>query len=304
MDHISIIIVHFNTPKETRDCLESLVKINMPRIRLKIIVVDNGSKKVFNLPKNFTKNKVDLIRSESNLGFTGGNNLGISHAVKEYNSDYFMLLNSDTLVEPNFLIELLNTLKNNPEAGLVAPKIYFAPNYEFHKKSYLKTQRGRVLWYAGGSIDWLNLTAFHRGVDELDRGQFDTQSESDFATGCCLLFKRDVIEKAGILDKKYFLYFEDVDFSLKAKKKGFKILFEPKSIIWHLNAGSSGGSGSSLHQYYQTRNRLLFTFKHARKRIKLTALRLLFNLLFKGNNTERKAVIDLILQRYGKQRVY
>ena len=118
-----------------------------------------------------------------------------------------------------------------------------------------------------------------------------------------MLIKREVIETIGILDKRYFLYAEDVDFSLRAKKAGFKIIFCPESIIWHKNAGSTEGVGSKIHCYYQTRNRLLLTFKHGSTRIKLTALRLMFKLLRTTTNCERQAVMDFVLRRFGKQTI-
>ena len=162
---------------------------------------------------------------------------------------------------------------------------------------------GKILWYAGGSIDWPNILAFHRGVDEVDRGQFDYQKQSDFATGCCVLIPRKVIETVGLLDKKYFLYLEDVDLNLRVKKAGLKILFEPKSIIWHKNAGSSGGAGAETSIYYQSRNRLYFAFKHGSLKIKLTALKLLANHLMSSNEHIRKAGFDFILGRMGKQAI-
>lgn len=303
MDHLSIIIVNFNTDQDTKECLRSLVKVDFKNIDYKIIVVDNGSKKPLQLSKSYLANKVKLLRSESNLGFTGGNNLGISHATKKYQSDFFLLLNSDTIVDPNFIQELIKKLKSDPKAGLVCPKIYFYKGNEYHYKSYDKKQRGKVIWYAGGSIDWQHLSSFHRGVDEIDHGQFDQQNESEFATGCCILFKREVIESIGILDKNFFLYSEDVDFSIRAKKNGFKILFAPESIIWHKNAGSSQGVGSKIHQYYQTRNRFLLTFKHGSFRSILTALKIMSQYIFSGESTQRQAVFDLIFRRLGKQQI-
>jgi GT2 family glycosyltransferase len=303
MHHISIIIVHYNTPKDTKECVESLLKIETKNFDYNIIVVDNASKDLYSIPKSFPQHKIELIRSEANLGFTGGNNLGISHATRKYNSDYYLLINSDTYVEPNFLLKLYQKMLANPQAGMASPKIYFAKNYEFHKKSYPRHQKGKILWYAGGSIDWLNILAFHRGIDELDRGHFDSQKTSDFATGCCVLVKRDIIERVGIFDKKYFLYFEDVDWSIRAIKKGFEILFVAQSVIWHKNAGSSDGSGSNIHIYYQNRNRYLFALKSASTRAKITIFKLLLRKLFKGNIVEKQAAFDFILGRFGKQTI-
>jgi GT2 family glycosyltransferase len=303
MDHISIIIVHYNTEDETRECLESLTKITTEGFRHNIIVVDNASKKPLVLPKHLHSQKVEVLRSEANLGFTGGNNLGVRFAIEKYNSDYILMLNSDTLVDPHFLTKLYTFALSYQKAGLFCSKIYFAKGCEFHKESYQPDELGKVLWYAGGSIDWRNLYCFHRGVDEVDRGQFDHQLESDFATGCCVLISREVLETVGMLDKNFFLYLEDVDLSVRAKKRGYVIGFCSDSVIWHKNAGSSGGSGSLVQQYYQNRNRILFTFKHGALRAKITAAKLAIKLFTQGSAIERRAMTDLLLHRLGKQPV-
>ncbi|HCC84077.1 MAG TPA: glycosyltransferase family 2 protein [Candidatus Pacebacteria bacterium] len=303
MDLISIVIVNYNTPQDIRGCLDSLFQVKTSDFKFNVIVVDNGSKKSLQLSSKYLDHGVHLLRSESNLGFTGGNNLGISHAIKAYQSDYVLLLNSDTVVAPDFLSFLYHQLKTNPKAGLAAPKIYFYQGFEFFNKSYPSTDKHRVIWYAGGSVDWVNLASFHRGVDEVDRGQFDQLTESDFATGCGVLIRRELIERVGILDKRFFLYSEDVDYSLRIKRAGFSVLFVPESVIWHKVGRSSGGAGSRLQQYYQTRNRILLTFKHGPLVAKITAARLMIQWLLSGNMTERQAVLDFIFGRFGKQTI-
>ncbi len=303
MDLISIIIVDYNTPKDTKECLLSLGKVKTNNFKFNVIVVDNASKEMLELSDDDRYPNVEVIRSESNLGFTGGNNLGISYGVKNYQSDYFLLLNPDTVVDPDFLIYLYQSLKEDPQAGISGSKIYFHRGFEYHSKSYRREERHQVLWYAGGSVDWDNLASFHRGVDEVDRGQFDDQTESDFVTGCSLLIKREMIERVGILDKKYFLYSEDVDYSLRVKHAGYKVLFCPKSIIWHKIGRSTGGSGSKLQQYYQTRNRLLLAFRHGSLRSKLIGFRLIANWIARGASGERQGVADFLLGKFGKQTI-
>lgn len=305
---ITIIIVNYDTTNLTLECLQSLLKLERDGFRYNILIVDNGSQKEFKIPHKLNSLKqtyaesIDTIRTEANIGFTGGNNLGMSHAVKFYNPDYFLLLNSDTTVTPSFLKHLYLGIQGE-DRGIATSKIYFEAGKEFHHQSYKKSQKGKVIWFAGGTIDWTNLMAFHRGVDEVDRGQFDQLATTDFATGCCMLIKREVIEKIGILDKRYFLYLEDVDFSIRAIKKGYSLVFCPQAVIFHKNAGSSGGAGSDIHLYYQTRNRLLFFLQHARLRIKITAIRYLFKLLTSSSSIQRQAAFDYIMQRFGKQPV-
>ncbi len=302
MPHVSIILVDFNSHQETKACLLSLAHLKASTFNYDIVVVDNASIKPLKYLDKYHP-RAHLLRSQANLGFTGGNNLAIHWAMEKFNSDYILLLNNDTTVEPNFLTRLIYQAKKFSKQGIINPKIYFYPRKEFYRKSYSAEERGKVFWYAGGSIDWLHLDAFHRGVDEVDRGQFDDQFESDFATGCAMLIKREVLEKVGFLDKRYFLYFEDSDFSLRSKRFGYTIGFCPKSVVWHKNAGSSGGAGSKLHQYYQTRNRLLFSLIHAPWRAKLTAAKLAFRFLIKGNRYQRLAVWHLIIGQLGKQTI-
>src|SRR5260221_548573 len=225
MFQVAIILVNYNSEKETRECLQSLRKIHKKDLQISTIIVDNGSKDPLDLPEKEQLAKTFVLRSDTNLGFTSGNNLGIRYALEHGNPDYFLLLNNDTTVDPDFLEELIRCSQKNPEAGMITPKIYFSEGREYHDESYTAQERGKIFWYAGGTVDWRNLDAFHRGVDELDRGQFDTQHQSDFATGCCVLIPRAVLEKIGVLDKKYFLYLEDVDWSMRAREAGYTILF-------------------------------------------------------------------------------
>lgn len=301
MLHISIVLINYNAQKDTVACLKSLRECRTANFKYSIVVVDNGSRESFKLPVSLLAPHIEVIRSESNLGFTGGNNMGIYYCIEKFNSDYVLLLNNDTFVDPDFLKELVKQAESNQKIGLLSSKIYFAQESVYHSASYSKDELGHILWYAGGSIDWNHLAAFHRGVDEVDRGQFDTQSESDFATGCSMLIKREVLEKVGTFDRRFFLYMEDVDLSVRAKNAGYIIGFSPKSIVYHKNAGSSGGSGSKIHDYYQTRNRLLFAFKHGGWMQVITALRISLQLLLSGNSRQRQALFDFVTRQYGKQ---
>jgi len=303
---VSLILVNYNTNELTRNCLESLKKLQTEEIDLRVLVVDNASATPFTLkPSDQKTYRTEVLRSDANLGFTGGNNLGIHYAVEQHDPDYAMLLNNDTVVAPDLLQTLIEAMEDESNNyGLCSPKIYFAPGHEFHTKSYTKAVRGKVLWYAGGSIDWDNFAGFHRGVDEVDRGQFVHQTTSDFATGCCVLIKREVLEKIGLLDKRFFMYFEDVDWSVKVRQFGYEVGYVDATHIWHINAGSSQGSGSQLHQYYQNRNKLLFFYEYGSTRQKLRVLVEVGRLLMAGSETERKAALDFTFGQFGKQPVY
>lgn len=303
MDHISLVVIHYNTEAETVACLRSLSQINTRGFKLQILILDNASKTPLVLPPSLQTNEFEVLRSESNLGFTGGNNLLIKYAIEKYDSDYVVLLNNDTVVDVDFLQAMYADIRKRPQVGFLTPKIYFAAGYEFHQQSYEQKDKGKVLWYAGGSIDWRNLIAFHRGVDELDRGQFDGQTQSDFATGCCILIPRRVLETVGLFDERYFLYLEDVDWSIRVAAAGYEIGFCPTSVVWHKNAGSSGGPGSPTHRYYQTRNRVWLAWRYGRLRTKLTALRHGLDLFLHGTAPEKQAMLDLLTGQLGKRAV-
>lgn len=291
---VALIILNFNGLQETLDCLDSVHRITTAGFLLKKIVVDNAS--TDGSPEALCKlQDIELIRSQVNKGFSGGMNLGINYALKNM-ADYVVVLNNDTIVDPGFIT---NLLKETGRAQIISPKIYFAAGYEFHKSRYKKSDLGKVIWYAGAKIDWDNIIGVHIGVDEVDHGQFKTGKVA-LATGCCMMVSSDVFRKIGLLNEKYFLYLEDMDFSFRAKRAGFEILFDSASIIWHKNASSAGGSGSKLQDYYITRNRLLFGFKYAKFKTKMALLKSIF-IQSKNNPAKRKALLDFLTLKYGKQ---
>ena len=298
MKKVAIVTVDFNSEKETHDCLASIEKLDTDGITLEVIVIDNASKKSFVPTKKEKKGYIHFIRNEMNLGFSGGYNTGIHYALN-LGSDYILLLNNDTIVEKAFLQELLKVIESDKKIGLVGPKIYFAKGHEFHKDRYKKEDLGNVIWYAGGGIDWKNVLSYHRGVDEVDNGQYAKVEETGFVTGCCMLFKREVFEKVGLLDDTYFLYFEDADINMRVKKNGYKIMFAPKAIVWHVNAASSG-VGSSLHDYFISRNRMIFGMRYASLRIKLSLIKESLRLLMKGREWQKKGIRDFYLMRFGR----
>ncbi len=292
---ISIVVLNYKGSGETLECLESLRRCSRGNHDVETIVVENGSDD--GSVEAFAKIKnIQLVANDKNLGFSGGMNSGIRYALKR-NADYIIILNNDTIVDKNLV---LNLAKLAQSADIIAPKIYFAPGFEFHKDRYKKQDRGKVIWYAGGSIDWKNILGIHTGVDEIDKGQFAKPKEIDFATGACMLIKKEVFEKIGFFDDKYFLYLEDMDFCVRAKKTGFKIKFSPDAILWHKNAISSGGSGSKLQDYYITRNRLLFAAKYVDLRTKITALEQIVSL--SKDPIKRSALIDFLTFKLGAKR--
>lgn len=149
-------------------------------------------------------------------------------------------------------------------------------------------------------MDWNNVIGHHKGVDKVDEGQFDKKEETEFATGTCMLISRAVIEKTGMFDERYFLYYEDNDWCMRIKRAGYKIMYTPKSLVWHKNAASGGGSGSALQDYYITRNRLLFGLNYAPARTKVALIRESFRLLAKGRKWQQIGVRDYFMKKFGK----
>lgn len=294
---VFVVIVHYKGISDTLACVQSVDANNLKNITLEIVVVDNGSpERLSTVPR--TKHKITLLESSVNLGYTGGNNKGIEYALSQ-EATYVCLLNNDTLVDSSFLEKLIEQVEKSETMGITVPKIYFAKGREYHKDRYAKQDLGKVLWYAGGVFDWKNVTSVHKGLDKVDKGQYEDLSNIEFASGCCMLVKSELFKKVGMFDSSYFLYYEDADFSMKVRNAGYSIVFVPSSIVWHKNAGSSG-SGSTLHDYYLTRNRLLFGIKYAPFKTKLFLLKQSVELLSKGSSWQKKAVRDFFLHKFGK----
>jgi GT2 family glycosyltransferase len=298
MNKVAIVTVNFNTEKDTLALLDSIEKVKKSLFVADVIVVDNGSKEKLIIPQAF-KEKVIFIRSEDNLGFSGGFNLGIKEGLHR-GADYVLIVNNDTLMFPEMIENLLKVLQKNPKAGITTPKIYFAKGHEFHKSRYKENELGKVFWYAGGSTDWANITTIHRGVDEVDKGQYDEEEKTEFASGCCMLIRKEVFEKVGMFNEKYFLYYEDADFNERVKNAGFDIYYVPSAVLVHVNAASTGGSGSALQDYYTTRNRMKFGLTYAPIRSKIALIRESTRLLRTGREWQKKGIKDFYLGRFGK----
>lgn len=302
---VAIITVNYNGKNDTLELLKSLSKLPTTNpstslgtsYQLLTIVVDNGSSdgsdgSVSTIHKAFPT--VDILQTGENFGFAGGYNRGIDYT-KIWGADYFLLINNDCLVKDSDLIsKLIKTLELNPKIGMVSPKIYFAKGFEFHKDKYKKEDLGRVIWYAGGKFDWDNIGSVHRGIDEVDKGQYDDIEESEIISGACVLITKEVIEKIGLFDERYFLYFEDSDFVKRAKEAGFKIYYNGKVAIYH-KVSQSTGIGSSVTDYYHTRNRLIFGMNYGRLRTKFALLREAVKLLIFGRAAQRRGVLDFYL---------
>ncbi|MDK2805650.1 MAG: hypothetical protein PWP67_790 [Clostridium butyricum] len=241
---IGIIIVNYNGEKYTNDCIKSVLKSSYRNYL--VIVVDNASTdNSVKLLEEFN-NKMVIIKNNENLGFSGANNIGIKYAL-ENECEYVLLLNNDTELDKDLIKNMVDSsIKNNN--AIISPKIYY---YNEPNK----------IWSAGGGLNWKKGLSFHYGQNEIDKGQYDQQKEIDFATGCCILIHKSVFDKIGFLAEEYFLYFEDTDFCVRAKRAGVKILYEPSAKLWHKVSSTTGGEESLITLYYGNRNRLYFNDK-------------------------------------------
>ncbi len=291
MKKIFVIILNWNRKKDTLECLKSLARLNAIDFDLKTVIIDNASSddsvKVLSKLKNLT-----LIENKDNFGFAQGNNVGIKYALKR-GADYVLVLNNDTEFDKDLLVQLIKAAEKYKSGGAFSPKIYFAKGYEFHKNRYKRAELGKVLWAAGGEIDWKNVYGKNIGVDEVDHGQYGKTREIDFASGACVLYRSDTLRKVGLYDERYFTYYEDVELSTRMAKKGWKIYYVPEAILWHKVAQSSG-IGSSLNDYFITRNRMLFGMKYASLRARFALAREAIRFLLKGRVWQRNGIIDYI----------
>jgi GT2 family glycosyltransferase len=243
---VSIITVNFNQPELTLGLLKSLHN-HADYNPYEIIVVDNGSTQDHITDWSSIYGSAKYIRSEKNLGFAGGNNLGIREATGEY----LFLINNDTEVTNGLIKKLVKILDDNPEAGVVSPKIRYFDQPD-------------IIQYAGFTDMNFN-TGRNRciGQFEKDNGQYDQLTgPTGYAHGAAMMIRREAINKAGLMPENFFLYYEEMDWCEKIKRSGYQIWIEPKALIFHKESASVG-QNSPLKEYYMTRSRLLFIRRNA-----------------------------------------
>jgi len=301
MKRVSIVVLNWNGADMTATCLQSLEKLATGDFSFSVTVVDNGSNRedVSKLKSLNIKNySLEIVENSVNLGYAGGNNVGIKKALRE-KADYVMVLNNDTTVDGNLLKPFVKAAEKKKDDGVFSPKIYFAKGFEFHKNRYKKSDMGKVVWAVGGEIDWRNVYGTNIGVDQVDRGQFNRMKSVDFSPGTCVFAHRRVFEEVGLFDERYYLYLEDVELSVRAKRLGYEVFYVPEAVVWHKVAQSSE-IGGALNDYFITRNRLLFGMEYAPLRAKLALLRESLAFLKSGRPWQRTGVKDFYLRKFGR----
>lgn len=254
---IYIVVLHYGEINNTLNCLKSVAKLNRDKMKLKVILVDNDKIHFSGVPYRINPlgtwkvlDKIKIIYNTRNLGFAAGINVGIREALKDKKTDYILLLNNDTIVPPDLLTELLKT-----PVDITSPILKY------------KNSIGQWRYDFGGKINWLIGRTNHLESNNLTiqpaspAGRQFNNSIIDYVSGCCMLVKREVFEKIGLFDERFFMYFEDADFCTRAKKEGFKIKVNPHVIIDHLLAASIGrGSGKAISN--NLRGNFIFINKH------------------------------------------
>ena len=247
---LGIIILNLNGVEVTLDCLASLRQSTYRDFF--VILVDNGSSDDSAIRIRAGYPEVDLIETGENLGFTGGNNIGMQRAL-DRGARVLLLLNNDTLAAPDFLGRLMAGLDFDDHLGAVTPKILF------HEPA-------DRIWSAGGDISLWRGIARHRGLrDSMDDPAYDTPMDVTFVTGCALCVRADVVRKIGLLDNDLFIYNEDTDYSLRIAQAGFAMRYIPDAVLWHREGyDSRRATGQKRRMLLCTRNILRVHRKHRR----------------------------------------
>lgn len=241
MNLVSIITVNFNQFQVTIDFLKS-VKVNAATQNIEVILVDNGSREDHEADYLATYPELIYIRSEKNLGFAGGNNLGLAQA----KGDFLLFLNNDTEITDNLIPVLTDALNDNPEIGLISPLLLYF-------------EQPQVVQYAGFT-EMNYITGRNRAIGymDTDQGQYDQQSyETGYCHGAAMMCRSKDLKVVGTMANQFFLYYEELDWCERFKQSGLKIWFCGQTRVYHKES-MSVGKESNIKTYFMTRNRMLF----------------------------------------------
>lgn len=242
-------VLNYNGRDLLLETLESLTK--MTYSNYKIVVIDNGSTDGSQEAVRIRYPTIELVENNENLGVMAGYNKGLEYGL-EKKADWIFLLNNDIVIDPELLTELVKVATTDDKIGLLGPKIYFQsePN---------------KFWYAGGKINFFTGIISHRGIRELDGGQYDRVEDTDYITGCAMLIKREVIEKVGMLDLIFSpMYSEDADYSIRVKRNGYRLMYVPTAKLWHKVSAFSGGGLTPLKTRYKVEHNFIIFKRYAK----------------------------------------
>lgn len=239
LPELSIITVNYNGFADTLQLIESIqTHLGIP---YEFIVVDNGSNADDYVMLKHQFPNIKVIRSTKNLGFAGGNNLGIKNAA----ANFLLFINNDAYVKDDSLKYLVEIMKNEPTLGGISPKILFA-------------DQEKLIQFAGYTpLSSITLRNRLIGFKEKDTGQHDHPNSTPYLHGAAMLIRREAIDKVGDMPEIYFLYYEELDWSVQLRRAGYRLEYNPTAVVYHKES-SSVGQESPLKAFYMTRNRLLF----------------------------------------------
>ncbi|MEM9290599.1 MAG: glycosyltransferase family 2 protein [Acidobacteriota bacterium] len=245
---VSVVLINWNGADDTLDTLASLEKVGDSRLRP--LVVDNGS--TDNSVERLRQAHPDLeiVETGKNLGFAGGNLAGIRHALQSPEVGWLLLLNTDVEVAEDFLEPLIQACLD-PEVAASGPKIFYH-------------QPAERLWAAGGELRWRETVTQEWGRGELDGPRFSQPRDVTYLTTCCLMVPRDAMEAVGPLDPVYFINVDDADWCRRAMDLGYRLRYEPGSVLWHKVAASTAGSYTPLKTFHTGRSNAIFARRHGR----------------------------------------
>ncbi len=238
---IGVIIVAYNDLELLERVVASVQANGHPDTR--IIIIDNSTREGIGAAMQ-GREGIHYLRTPENLGFCGANNIGIGMA-EALGAEFALLLNHDAVLEPGCLAALQHRAQSEPEAGIVTGKIYLFAGE-------------RKLWYAGGFFSRLIGAGKNHGFGETDRGQYDAGGEVEYATGCVMLIPMKVFARAGRLDERFFMYLDDIEFCLRVRRAGFRVIYEPQAVVRHeLGSGAQLPQRPDYYLYFSIRNKPL-----------------------------------------------
>lgn len=262
-EKVSVILVNYNGKEYNDKCIRSILDSTI-KSNIHVVVVDNAStddsltilRECWGMSQQVT-----ILALDKNYGFSKANNEGIKWAI-DHGYQRFLLLNNDTEIKPDAIEEMLEIQIS--AGGIVVPKILYADKPD-------------VIWCAGGEFSEVIKKPLQRGLDRNDDGQYDTSHGCGFANGCCLMLSKEIIDKIGFLDERFFLYYEDTEYSLRAQQNHIPIWYCAKAVIYHKVNGSTKGNEKPANAYYITRNWLLCNRLHMKARFYLFCIYFFFN---------------------------
>jgi len=243
---VFIVLLNYNGYKDTLSCIDSIVELE-ETFNNNIVVVDNNStdnsKEILEKDSRF-----HFIEANENGGFARGNNIGIKYAL-DNGAHFILLLNNDTVIEKNAITNMVKKMQEDSALGIVGSRIMYYDNKD-------------IINYCGGKYNWLKATTIHENYKEKYIDEGTDYKDTEFVTGCSMLIKTEVFKKVGMLPEEYFMYYEDADYCMQVKEKGYKLGVCTNSVIYHKVSISSGGENSPFSIKWGNRNRLIFINKY------------------------------------------